>query len=55
MSGKIFLVDQIAGFFKVKKKLKDPVDFVLADKQIFLQISTIAIDGLDQACPKYPK
>ena len=61
MSGKIFLVDQIAGFFKVKKNWRIQlilclqINILFPDKQIFLQIIIIAIDGLGQACPKYPK
>ena len=39
-----------------KKKLRDQVDFLLADKHhSFWQVSAIAFVGRGQVCPKYPK
>ena len=53
----MFLINQIAGSFKVQnllKRFRDQIDFLFADKhQSFLQIGTIVFGGPD--IPKVPK
>ena len=51
---KMFLTNEISGFFSLKK-LRAQVDFLFVDKdQSFLQVGAIAFGGHGQPCPKYP-